>query len=354
MKPVEYVSIGGYVFSLENDACEAAKQYLSELETFYSKVESGSEVMEGIEERMSELLLEQSGRGGVVTLPMVEIAIATLGRPEAIEEESNEDAVPGEAASARNEEKDTEDFKVKRKLYRDPSNGKVAGGCAGLGAFFGVDTTVFRIIFVVLTLAGTGFFFRHGWLNTSSLFAPLVYAILWICMPEARTVRQRDELHGEKGTVDAISARVRSAANEVGTAANRVVKSDSARAFWRILALCIGIAFLVAGVSGVVSLGCLTVGDNFLANTFFLNRLTEEIANEAPLMMDMLSYPPLVIALAITVVIPFIALIYLGILLLFDLKAPKWRPGLWMLVIWLISVTVLAVLSVMVLGKGSI
>ena len=60
MKPVEYVSIGGYVFSLENDACEAAKQYLSELETFYSKVESGSEVMEGIEERMSELLLEQS------------------------------------------------------------------------------------------------------------------------------------------------------------------------------------------------------------------------------------------------------------------------------------------------------
>ena len=99
MKPVEYVSIGGYVFSLENDACEAAKQYLSELETFYSKVESGSEVMEGIEERMSELLLEQSGRGGVVTLPMVEIAIATLGRPEDIEEESNEDAVPGEAAS---------------------------------------------------------------------------------------------------------------------------------------------------------------------------------------------------------------------------------------------------------------
>ena len=217
MKPVEYVSIGGYVFSLENDACEAAKQYLSELETFYSKVESGSEVMEGIEERMSELLLEQSGRGGVVTLPMVEIAIATLGRPEAIEEESNEDAVSGDAASARNEEKDTDDFKVKRKLYRDPSNGKVAGVCAGLGAFFGVDTTVFRIIFVVLTLAGCGFFMRHGWLNTPSMFAPIVYAILWICMPQAKTVRQRDELHGEKGTVDAISARIQSAAKEVGS-----------------------------------------------------------------------------------------------------------------------------------------
>ncbi|MBR5175468.1 MAG: PspC domain-containing protein [Bacteroidales bacterium] len=354
MKPVEYVSIGGYVFGLENDACDMAKKYLSELETFYSKVKSGSEVMEGIEERMSELLLEQSGRGGVVTLPMVENVIATLGKPEAIEEESKDDAIPGVEDSFRKEERNQDDLKVKRKLYRDPLNGKVAGVCSGLGAFFGVDPTVFRIIFVVLTLAGSGFLFRHGWLNSSSLFAPIVYAILWICMPEAKTVRQRDELHGEKGTVDAISARVRSAANEVEIAANRVAKSDSAHVFWRILALCIGIGFLVAGVSGVVSLGCLTTGNNFLANTFFLNRLTEEIANEAPMMMDMLSYPPLVIALAITVVIPFIALIYLGIMLLFDLKAPKWRPGLCMLVIWLIAVTVLAVLSVMFLVRGMI
>ena len=354
MKPVEYVSIGGYVFSLENDACEAAKQYLSELETFYSKVESGSEVMEGIEERMSELLLEQSGRGGVVTLPMVEIAITTLGRPEAIEEESNEDAVPGEAASARNEEKDTEDFKVKRKLYRDPSNGKVAGVCAGLGAFFGVDTTVFRIIFVVLTLAGCGFFMRHGWLNTPSMFAPIVYAILWICMPQAKTVRQRDELHGEKGTVDAISARIQSAAKEVEEAASNVAKSDSAKAFWRILALCIGIAFLVAGVSGVVSLGCVTIGDNFLSKTFFLNRFLEEVAQEAPLALDMFSYPPLVAALAVVVVIPFIALIYAGIMMIFDLKSPKWHPGLCLFVVWLIALTVLAVFSVMLFARGTI
>ncbi len=353
MKPVEYVSIGGYVFGVEDDACVAAKEYLSELEAFYSKIESGSEVMEGIEERMSELLLEQCGKGGVVTLPMVESVIATLGKPEAIEEESKDDAFTREDTSGRKEDRNPDDFRVKRKLYRDPANGKVAGVCSGLGAYFGVDSTAFRILFVILTLAGLGFF-RYGWLSTSSFFAPIVYAILWICMPEARTVRQRDELHGEKGTVDAISAKVRSAANEVENAANRVAKSDSARAFWRILALCIGIAFLVAGVSGVVSLGCVTIGDNFLANTFFLNRLMENIANETPVLIDMLSYPPLVIALAVTIVVPFIALIYLGIMLLFDLKAPKWRPGLCLFVIWLIAVTVLAVLTVLFLAKGSL
>jgi phage shock protein PspC (stress-responsive transcriptional regulator) len=353
MKPVEYVSIGGYVFGVEDDACVAAKEYLSELEAFYSKIESGSEVMEGIEERMSELLLEQCGKGEVVTLPMVESVIATLGKPEAIEEESKDDAFTREDTSSRKEDRNPDDLRVKRKLYRDPANGKVAGVCSGLGAYFGVDPTAFRILFVILTLAGLGFF-RYGWLSTSSFFAPIVYAILWICMLEARTVRQRDELHGEKGTVDAISAKVRSAANEVENAANRVAKSDSARAFWRMLALCIGIAFLVAGVSGVVSLGCVTIGDNFLANTFFLNRLMENIANETPVLIDMLSYPPLVIALAVTIVVPFIALIYLGIMLLFDLKAPKWRPGLCLFVIWLIAVTVLAVLTVLFLAKGSL
>ena len=353
MKPVEYVSIGGYVFSIEDDACVAAKGYLSELETFYSKVESGSEVMEGIEERMSELLLEQSGRGGVVTLSMVESVIATLGKPEAIEEESKDDSYSGAEASSRRYEGNSDDLKVKRKLYRDTVNAKAAGVCSGLGAFFGLDPTVFRLLFVIMTLAGFGFF-RYGWLRTSTFFAPIIYAILWICMPEAKTVRQRDELHGEKGTVDAISARVRSAAKEVETAANNVAKSDSARVFWRILALCIGIAFLVAGVSGVVSLGCVTIGDNFLANTFFLNRLMEEVANETPMVIDMLSYPPLVIALAVTIVVPFIALIYLGIMLLFDLKAPKWRPGLCLLVIWLIAITVLAVLSVMFLVRGTL
>ena len=41
-------------------------------------------------------------------------------------------------------------------------------------------------------------------------------------------------------------------------------------------------------------------------------------------------------------------------MLLFDLKAPKWHPGLCMLIIWLIALTVLAVLSAMVFFKGAI
>ena len=88
------------MFSLEDSASRAAKEYLDQLEAFYSRKESGAEVMEGIEERMAELLLEKSGKGGVVTLAMVNDVISVLGRPETIEEETSDapDAEPAEAS----------------------------------------------------------------------------------------------------------------------------------------------------------------------------------------------------------------------------------------------------------------
>lgn len=347
MRPVENVSVGGYVFCFENDACSKAKEYLSELESFYSKVESGSEIMEGIEERMAELLLEKRGNGGVVTLGMVDSVIATLGKPEVIEEESDEGKGqrpgPGEDA-----------FKVKKKLYRDPSNGKVAGVCSGLGTYFGVDPTIFRLLFTILTLAGVGFFFHRGWMSIPDYLFPLIYAVLWICMPVAKTVLQRDELRGERGDVDAISARIKSGAREMEDAAGRVVRSDFWPWLWRVFGICVGIVFLVAGVAGVVSLGCLAFDGTFLSNTFFLNKALEEIEREAPIVLDMLSFPPLTAALAVTVVIPFIGLIYVGVMLLFNLKEPKWHPGLCLLVIWLVAITALAVLTAMTLFKSNI
>lgn len=351
MKPVENVSIGGYVFSLEDDACAVCRKYLDELDSFYSGKESGSEIMEGIEERMSELLLEQGGRGGVITLQMVDSVISTLGRPEAIEED--EEGGPGrEEDHHRKDSPEMKDGKLRKKLYRDPSTGKLAGVCSGLGAYFGVDPTVIRVIFVVFTLLPLGIFFSRGWLRFPDGLFPLAYMILWLCMPVAKTIRQKDELYGTGGTVDDISARVTSAVQEMGDAAETVIRSDFWTGTWRIIAICLGIVFLVAGVAGVVTLGCLSIGDNFLTGSFFYNKIIEEIASQSPWFLEMLSYPPYVIALAVTLAFPFIGLVYAGVMLIFGLKSPKWHPGLWLFVIWLIAVTFLAVMSAMFLLKG--
>ena len=47
----------------------------------------------------------------------------------------------------------------------------VAGVCAGLGQFFGIDANIVRIVFAALTLFSAG-------------AAALVYLIAWVVVPE--------------------------------------------------------------------------------------------------------------------------------------------------------------------------
>lgn len=58
-----------------------------------------------------------------------------------------------------------------KKLVRPRADRKIAGVCAGLAQYFGIDVTVVRIIFVFLLLPGgvPGF---------------VPYLILWALMPD--------------------------------------------------------------------------------------------------------------------------------------------------------------------------
>ena len=89
MTEIEKVSIGGYAFTLEKAAAEEVGQYLKNLEAHYLGKPGGKEIMEGIEERMAELLLERRGRNGVATMADIQSLIGILGRPERIEGSSS-------------------------------------------------------------------------------------------------------------------------------------------------------------------------------------------------------------------------------------------------------------------------
>jgi len=45
-------------------------------------------------------------------------------------------------------------MRVKKKLYRDLKNKKIAGVCSGFAEYFDVDVTLVRVIWVLLTLMG--------------------------------------------------------------------------------------------------------------------------------------------------------------------------------------------------------
>ena len=172
MKEVERFSLGGYAFTLEQDAATLVGDYLGELENYYDGREGGSDIMEGIEERMAELLLEKAGRDGVCTREMIEQIIGILGKPEIIEA-AGEEEIPGQAGDDR---KGTGDDRKgagdderrsanggKRKLYRDMNDKVVAGVCSGLAAYLNTDAALFRILFAALTVVS-----MFGWRWTGS------------------------------------------------------------------------------------------------------------------------------------------------------------------------------------------
>ena len=57
-------------------------------------------------------------------------------------------------------------------LTRSTSDRMIGGVCGGLASYFGIDSAIVRLIFVLAVLSGV---------------SPLVYLVLWIILPDAQT-----------------------------------------------------------------------------------------------------------------------------------------------------------------------
>ncbi|MCR4860226.1 MAG: PspC domain-containing protein [Bacteroidales bacterium] len=345
MKEVERVSLGGYAFTLDEDAAALAHEYLEELERHYAAREGGSEILEGIEERMAELLHEKCGRDGVASKAVIQGIIDILGRPEQIDAE--DDAQQNQSGTAR-------ESGPKKKLYRDLSDKVVAGVCSGLAAYFKLDVALFRIAFTALTLVTLlGFHFGRGETPslTVQLTVPVLYVILWISMPAAKTVRQRWEQRGEDGTIHGIQQSVENGAREVGEAIQSVGNSGFWNEFARIFEKIVGLILLIVGFGGLFAGGVGIFGTGALRHQGWisgeqgflgLNRLygdgMAELYRVAPMIADAISQPWVQILLILVIFLPFLGILYGGLQLLFGFKSPKWHPGLVIFILWLLSI----------------
>jgi phage shock protein PspC (stress-responsive transcriptional regulator) len=85
-----------------------------------------------------------------------------------------------------------------RKLFRDVDTGKIGGVSAGLAAYFRTDVVLVRVLFLIsLFLGGSGF---------------VIYLILWIVVPEARTVSEKMQMRGDAVTLSGIDNNLRTSA----------------------------------------------------------------------------------------------------------------------------------------------
>lgn len=194
MKKTINVNIGGFVFHLDEDAYETVQKYLDTLRRYFQSTEGVEDILQDIQTRMAEIFKERLGTTReVVTLADVEYMTGIMGQPEAyMDEQPATPETPPQASEAN---------KGPKRLYRDPDNKVVGGVCSGLGAYFNVDPVIFRVAFALLTLVwGT---------------SVLVYIILWIAMPEAKTTAEKLQMKGEKINVSNIQKSIKDELNSV-------------------------------------------------------------------------------------------------------------------------------------------
>lgn len=323
MTEVEKVSIGGYAFTLEAEAYAVVRQYLDELDAFYAQQEGGTEVMEGFEERMAELLYEKCADDGVASVAEIRKIIDILGKPTAIASESGPDAVQACADAGKEKKSEKKD---RRKLYRDPTNRQVAGVCSGLAAFFKCDVVLIRSIAIGLFLL-TVFPSGNG---RTMLVMPITYLVLWLAMPEARTVRQRWEMG--VSNPPAGSAVPTSGGRPLGSGLGRVL---------RVLFGCLLLLFAVAGLTAGLAV---LFGPSLFGWELF-TETRREIAVHAPGFLPLTTSVLYIVSVLLSGFLPFVGMLYGGIMLLFNLNSPRWRPGLVIFVVWIIALTVFAVLT---------
>lgn len=315
MKKVVKVSIGNIAFTLEEGAYSELELYLASLSSHYGDKEGGAEIIEGIEERISELLLERGYTQKVVTLDAVKEIMSILGRPEEIESESESE--PGIKSE-----------KPKKKLYRDLQNKVLGGICSGIASYFAIDPTFIRIIAFILGLVA-GFSSEGSGLALFILF----YFALWIIIPGAKTVEQRCRMKGERASVDSIERRVTDGVNEI-------VHSDFGVTFAKLVRIFAGVMLLVIGVFGLGSFALMLFGFKLFDILLPFSTLEGMSIFSGITVTHSVLINVLVILVTL---LPFVGMLYAGVLLSFNFKAPKWRPGLVNFLVWLVACIALVI-----------
>lgn len=173
MKKTVNAGIGGKNFTLDEDAYARLEAYLNQYHNRLKNV-SEKEKMADLESRISELFAEKEGDGKkIMDVDLVNSIIEQLGMPEGGE------ARTSAAADAEG---------PVHKIYRDPSDSRIAGVCSGMAVYFDIDVVLMRVIALVTLFLGTAGFW--------------IYVILWIVVPKAETAEQQCELHGVAQTAE--------------------------------------------------------------------------------------------------------------------------------------------------------
>lgn len=345
MKETVKVNLNGQLFDLDSDAYEKLKRYLDTLHRkFGVSPEEAGEIIEDIEARIAELLATRiNEKKQVITLADVEEIISQLGTPEELEDEEIGDEE--KATSAKSSGNQTTH---KKRFYRDTENSILGGVGSGLGAYFNIDPIWIRLLFVVLFFA-----------NLAGL---LIYIVLWVVIPPARTTAQKLEMQGKPVNINNIEESVKEEFNKVSSSIKNIPNSkgykniesglsEFFRALGNILLVLLKIVGIIVGVSLLLAfiftiIGVVAGGALFFPGQWFNNWNWFHFGG----------WPHLTLAgmcLLIIVILPIIAVLVKIVKLMFGVKTRNNVAAGLGATVWVVALITFIVLIVTDIERGT-
>ena len=191
MKKTYSISISGMIFHIEEYAFDKLYRYLEAIKSHFKSFEGKEEVITDIEIRIAEILTKKlNDSKQVINLEDVDEVIRIMGQPADYILESE----PFSSSDTR-----WSDIQPKR-LYRDPEQRILGGVCSGIASYFLINPIWIRLIFIILAFSVFGF---------------LLYIILWIVVPEARTTAEKLEMRGQPVNISNMEQSLADEMNQV-------------------------------------------------------------------------------------------------------------------------------------------
>ena len=269
MKKNININLFGTLYAIDEDACTLLENYLDNMRSYFAKRDGGDEIFDDIEHRVAEHLwsLKENGMTAI-DIDTVKQIISSIGNPDEMEsgveevaDSKIEETSDAEAGSEDKEQSEGEDQgegegKAQSQSYSNTSNDtdsnttaeetiggkwidrvlhhvtthrfyrdgkdKIGGGViSGLCHYCGGgDIVVWRVGIVLFLLAifVLNQTFRYYFISPLLgflFFVPIIiYIVLWLVAPMARTTEERLSMTGEEVTPESISKAIIAEAEE--------------------------------------------------------------------------------------------------------------------------------------------
>ena len=221
MKKNISINLFGTLYNIDEDAYELLDRYMESVKRYFNR-EGGEDITDDIEHRVAELLWEKRESGQqAIDVQTIRDIISMIGNPSDIDDgtagwtshaqadeplgsnafaDSQQQSGQGQGASsqyARQEDRgqkftswmDEQGSRLRshfrgRRLYRDPDDKVLGGICSGFAQYMGgSDPLPWRLLMIFLFFC-------------TRLSVGILYLILWLIVPEARTPEERLRMRG--------------------------------------------------------------------------------------------------------------------------------------------------------------